>query len=179
MVLAWRIFEVHSINSNSHNDHLGLCSCSRRICCKERCYFRGESWGAVFVIVVPGILFFVVGLSQTIIPFIRGLNTPFSPESGAYSAIIGFFMIAGLVFLGTLLLHRGLRISRMELVPEQFDGQRGFRVNALVENYDKRVIYDLSAQIAVTGSELQLLRVERHEDDGHSCSVHDLGVRWT
>lgn len=134
---------------------------------KRDAVFATKVAAAVLVVVVSGVLFVVGPLLQAIIPFIRGLNTPFSPELGTSSVIIVIFLIIGIAYLCIVMLRKGLRISEIELVPEQFDGQTGQRVRAMVENYDKRVIYDLSAQIVVTGPGLQLLRVERHENNSN------------
>lgn len=140
---------------------------------------------AVAVIVPSLILLVVVGLSQTIIPIIRTLSSPFSPELGLYSSIIGACLVGGLALLFTSLRRPSLRIRKIELMSEQFDGYKGYTMKAWVESQDRHVIYDMSALTHIEGGEIQLLRVERYEDNGHStvkCSLEpyrDCNYAWS
>jgi hypothetical protein len=128
----------------------------------------------VAIVVTSLILLVVFGLSQMIIPIVRAMSNPFSPELGLYSSIIAACLVGGFVLLYATVKRASLRIRKIELVTEQFDEYRGYIVKASVESLDRRVIYDMSALLQIEGDPKQLLRVDRYEDNGRStvrCSL--------
>ena len=91
---------------------------------------------------------------------------------------------ASLFVLIRLSRSSGLSIEQIHFDVQRFGTHTGYQLIASVQNKQKGIIYELVPSIKVLGENLQLLRVEQYEENGHAtveCKLEpmrEIGYVW-